>query len=302
MNILLFHSVFSNCYEHYVLSDEKYPIEFTYQGQDVATVQLLINNNEVIENKIIRGRIEGVKTDEDNNPIEKAVFGLFKADETEFIKENAIVITESDETGAFVFDGIPYGKWVIRELSCPEQYVLSDKNYEVNITQDGEILSLGIVNKRVAGTVKAIKLNKDNTEQKLSGAIFELYFDADNNGAFDPSIDMLIGKLSETDAGIYEMVGLKYGGYFLHESKAPENFQKDDRYFYFNITEDGKAVVVENEKGVGFVNKPIPVSHVPSSPKTGDDSNLLLFIIIAATSLLLMAICTFTLRKKQNNS
>lgn len=288
--------------EHYVLSDEKYPIEFTYQGQDVAAVQLLINNNEVISNKIIRGRIEGVKTDEDNNPIEKAVFGLFKADETEFIKENAIVITESDETGAFVFDGIPYGKWVIRELACPEQYVLSDKNYEVNITQDGEILSLGIVNKRVSGTVKVIKLNKDNTEQKLSGAIFELYFDVDNNGAFDPSIDMLIGKLSETDAGIYEMVGLKYGGYFLHESKAPENFQKDDRYFYFNITEDGKTVVVENEKGVGFVNKPIPVSHVPSSPKTGDDSNLLLFIIIAATSLLLMAICTFTLRKKQNNS
>lgn len=288
--------------EQYILSDEKYPVEFAYQGQDVATVQLLVNSGEAIQNKIIRGRIEGGKIDEDHSPVENAVFGLFKVDETEFIKDTAIIITESDETGAFVFDGIPYGKWVIKELSCPEQYVLSDKLYDVNITQDGEVLSLGIVNKKISGTVRVVKVNKANTEQKLSGAEFELYFDTDKNGVFDPSVDTLIGNLSETETGIYELVGLKYGGYFLYESKAPDKFQKDDRYFYFEITEDGKTLVVENEKGIGFVNEPVPEPEVPSSPKTGDDSNIFGFIIMAAVSLLLMIICTFILKKKRNNS
>ena len=134
---------------HYILSDEKYPVEFTYSGQDISSVQLVINDGKVIENRIIRGRIDGIKTDEDLNPIEKAVFGLFKPDETVFTESTALAVTESDENGAFSFTGIPYGKWIIKELSCPDRYVLSDKLYEVNITEDGEVLSFGIQNKTV---------------------------------------------------------------------------------------------------------------------------------------------------------
>ena len=36
----------------------------------------------------------------------------------------------------------------------------------------------------------------------------------------------------------------------------PENFIKDDRYYYFEIREDGQVVVIENEAGVGFINQP----------------------------------------------
>lgn len=289
--------------EHYVLSDEKYPVIFDYMGQDISTVQLLVNDGNVISNKIIRGKIEGNKTDQDGYAIENAEFGLFKADETEFIKDNALIIATSDETGAFVFSCIPFGKWVIKELSCPEQYVMSDKIHEINITKDGEILSLGVVNKRVSGAVKVIKVNKANTEQKLSSAEFELYKDTDGNGAFDPNIDTLLGKLTESGIGIYELGGLEYGEYFLYESKAPDNFQKDDRYFFFEIKEDGKAVIIENEKGVGFVNEPISISEdVPTSPKTGDDSNVLGFIILAMASLLLMIICSISIRKKPNKA
>lgn len=287
--------------EQYVLSDEKYPVVFDYVGQDIATVQLLVNDGNVISNKIIRGRIEGNKTDPDGNAIENAVFGLFKSDETEFTEEKALAIVKSDETGAFVFSGIPFGKWVIKELSCPEEYVMSEQLYEISITEDGEILSLGVVNKRVSGAVKVTKVNKANSEQKLSGAEFELYKDKDGNGSFDPNIDTLIGKLTETETGIYTLDGLEYGGYFLHESKAPDKFQKDDRYFYFEIKEDGKAVVIENEKGVGFVNEPVS-EDVPTSPKTGDNSNILGFIILAAVSLLLMIICSIGLRKKTNKA
>ncbi|MFQ8953520.1 MAG: collagen binding domain-containing protein [Oscillospiraceae bacterium] len=107
---------------HYILSDEKYPVEFTYSGQDISSVQLIINDGKVIENRIIRGRIDGIKTDEDLNPIEKAVFGLFKPDETVFTESTALAVTESEENGAFSFTGIPYGKWIIK--SCPAPTVM----------------------------------------------------------------------------------------------------------------------------------------------------------------------------------
>ena len=43
-----------------------------------------------IENTIIRGSIHGLKVDEDHTPAAGAVFGLFKANETEFTEEKAL--------------------------------------------------------------------------------------------------------------------------------------------------------------------------------------------------------------------
>jgi len=280
-----------NVLEQYVVPEEQ---NITIEWNTVADI--------TFENKLIRGKVEGNKTDQDGNAIENAEFGLFKSGETEFIKENAINVTTSDETGAFIFDSIPFGKWIIKELSCPEQFVMTDELYEINIAKDGEVLSLGVVNKRVLGIVKVTKLNKADTNQKLSGAEYELYYDADNNGVFDPAIDTLIGELCETETGIYELNNLEYGGYFLYESKAPDKFQKDNRYFYFEIKEDGKTVIVENEKGIGFVNEPIPepVTDTPTAPKTGDNSKIFLFGFIAIVSFLLMIACAFVLIKKRN--
>ena len=285
---------------HYILSDVKYPVEFTYQDSSLAVVQLLVNDGEIISNKIIRGKVEGTKTDEEGNPIVGVVFGLFKADETEFNKDTAIVIAETDETGAFQFDYIPYGDWIVKELSCPKQYVMSDESYDISITENCQSVPIKVVNRKVVGSVKVIKLNKADTEQRLSGAEFELYQDTDGNGSYDPNIDVSLGKLAESEIGTYEFFGLLYGGYFLYESKAPEEFIRDERYFYFEIKEDGKAVVIENEKGVGFINEPVPVEI--TSPQTGDASNLLGYVIMAIVSLILLIICLFNLRKKESKT
>ena len=115
---------------------------------------------------------------------------------------------------------------------------------------------------------------------------------------FDPNTDIYIGRLEEAENGVYSLSKLKFGGYFLYENKAPDGYEKDDRYFYFQIKKDGEAVTVENEKGAGFVNEPIPVAEVPSSPKTGDFSNPLVFIIIGLSALFVSAASLFILKKK----
>lgn len=76
--------------EHYIISDKKYPVEFAYAGQDTATVKLEVNNGKAIENKLKRGKINGIKKDEDGNGLAGALIGLFDPNCKEFNKENAI--------------------------------------------------------------------------------------------------------------------------------------------------------------------------------------------------------------------
>ena len=47
--------------EHYKLGDTKYPVEFSYGGQDTATIKIAVNNGEKIENELIYGSVSGMK-------------------------------------------------------------------------------------------------------------------------------------------------------------------------------------------------------------------------------------------------
>ena len=272
---------------HYLLSDAVYPVAFDYEDASVAVIQLVINNGEVIENTIIRGSIHGLKVDEDNTPAAGAVFGLFKANETEFTEENALATATSGEDGVFVFENIPYGDWIVPELSCPAHLVISEEAYKVTVSEMDQTIEITVVNKFLTGKVQVRKVSSKDHDKLLSGAEFVLYLDVNGNKAYDPDIDTLYGELSEADTGVYEIGDLKHGGYLLLETKAPDGFTKDDRYFYFRIQKDGETVIVENEIGVGFTNEPIPTPtpEYPDSPKTGDDSKLWLWILLASGSL-----------------
>ena len=117
--------------EHYILSDEQ------YLSGDTA------------ENKIIRGSIEGLKTDPNGRVLKGAVIGLFYPFETEFSKDTAIEVFETDEAGRFSLENVPYGDWIIRELKAPDGYILSDENYTVTVKENGETVKLNIKNSKV---------------------------------------------------------------------------------------------------------------------------------------------------------
>ena len=57
--------------EHYILDDTKYPVAFEYAGQDIAKVEIAVNNGEKIENKLIHGSVSGKKVDERNQTAER---------------------------------------------------------------------------------------------------------------------------------------------------------------------------------------------------------------------------------------
>lgn len=239
--------------EHYILSDEKHPIVFDYAGQDTALVEIKANDGKPIDNDLIYGEIHGLKKDEDGNALGGAVMGLFKADCTEFTRENAILTATSAEDGGFSFADVPYGNWLVREIEAPTGFVLSDETFAVTVDKDGAVIEVEIENTLICGTVQLTKIDKDYPDNKLTGAEFAVYRDSNGNKELDAD-DELLGTLTETSTGVYEMPDLIYGGYFVKETKAPEGFYLDESAYYFEIIEHGKTVTVENEAGKGFVN------------------------------------------------
>lgn len=241
--------------EHYILSGEKYPVVFAYAGQDVAKVEIKANDGEAIENTLKRGKVSGRKVDQDGFELAGAKIGLFRFDETEFTEETALMVTESNEIGYFEFDKVPVGNWLVREIAPPAAFVLTEETFPVEITEDGQTIEIRIENQIIKGIAETTKVDADYPENKLSGAVFEIYADVDNNGEFDADIDQLVGEMTETEPGLYQMKDLVYGNYFLHEKESPEFFQRDENYYPFSITENGAVVRIETEAGVGFLNK-----------------------------------------------
>lgn len=135
---------------HYLLSDEKYPVIFEYAGQDVATVNLSVNNGELIENNLIYGTVKGLKIDrETKGTVAGALFGLFHGDETEFTEANAVLTATSDENGIFVFENVPFGNWTVKELQPAPNYLPSDDIYRITVANNNQVIEITAVNDRV---------------------------------------------------------------------------------------------------------------------------------------------------------
>ena len=237
----------------YLKDDTKYPVVFEYAGQETALVSIIANEGEAIENDLIYGSVSGKKYDEDGNALGGALIGIFKTGTEEFTAETAIQTTTSADDGSFSFEKVPYGTWIIREIESPTGFVLSDEEIPVTIGSVDELVEVELVNEFITGSIELTKVDEDYPDNKLTGAVFEVYADKNGDGKLDDG-DELLGEMAELGDGVYQMSDLRYGKYLVRETKAPEGFQLDTNVYPVSIEEDGKIYTVENEAGVGFIN------------------------------------------------
>ena len=149
---------------HYILSDEKYPVTFDYTGQDTALVEIKANGGEAIKNDILYGSVKGLKIDrETEKPIVGAKFGLFRSAETEFTAENALITAVSGEDGTFLFENVPYGNWLIKELQPADGYLSNDEIYPVRISENGQTVGITVVNDRTPEIGTKATVNGEKT-------------------------------------------------------------------------------------------------------------------------------------------
>ena len=258
--------------EHYVLNGEKYLVTFEYQGQDIQTVSIDCGT---FENRLKRGKIEGIKTNESGGPLENALFGLFAMDCTEFTEENALMTAKSDDKGCFSFADIPFGEYVIRELSAPDGYILSDESYPVTISENDEIIRIEIENKPV--TVEISKRDADGNE--LKGAQMQLL---NSNGKV---IEQWV-----SDGTNHIVAKLSAGKYILKETAAPEGYilATDICFEVLNdgtVKVDGAETTAVSENGnplIVMIDEAEQKELPQDTPHTGDSrSNTAAWLMIA---------------------
>lgn len=239
---------------HYLLSGDKYPVTFAYGDQDTVVVTIVANDGEPIVNELIYGSVSGKKLDENGKALGGAKIGLFAPSAKEFTEETAILVTTSAEDGSFQFENVPYGLWIVREISQPEGFVLCTDLFPVAVNEDGQVIEIEITNEFIRGNLHLTKFDKDYPENKLSGAVFEVYRDTNGNKELDKD-DELLGTMEETEKGQYEMRDLLYGGVLVKEKTAPDGFYLDENVYYVMIDTDEKTYEIENEAGKGFYNE-----------------------------------------------
>ncbi len=302
--------------EHYILSDTKYEFDTEYQGQDIKVIDIKINNDKAIENNLIYGSVKGLKVDRETQEVIKgATFGLFKSDTTEFSEDKAILTAVTDENGVFVFNNIPYGEYLIKEIKPADGYLDNEDVFTVIIKDNKQVVKLTAINDKVPELKTTATVNgkkeavakgditiKDaveykhlvpNTEYVIKGTLM----DKSTGKPF-----MVKGKeITSTVKFVPDKADGKVEVTFTFDGSA---IKKDTELVVFEtLYRDGVELTAHadiNDDGQTVTIKP----YIPHNPKTGDDRNINRILGIAGASLVGIAGCVyfFIKRKKKGGT
>lgn len=242
----------------YVLSEVDTDVRYVIPEDQTAAVEWSKVTHKSIHNVLKKWNATVTKSDsatgtpQGDAKLSGAVYGVYKGGQL-------VDTYVTDGNGQFTTVYYACGDdWTIREITPSEGYLLDDTVYPVGAepqryTAEYNPIALDVTEQVIRGGVTLTKVDKDYPENKLEGAVFEVYRDSNRNQELDAE-DELLGTMEELGGGEYALTGLCYGGYFAKEAQAPEGFYLDENAYYFAITTDGETVTVENEAGKGFVN------------------------------------------------
>lgn len=297
--------------KHYILSDTKYEFDTEYQGQDVKVIDIKVNNGEVIKNNLIYGSVKGLKIDRETQEVIKgATFGLFKSDITEFTENNAILTAVTDENGVFVFNNIPYGEYLIKEIKPADGYLDNEDVFTVTIKDNEQVVELTALNDKVPELKTTATVNgkkeviakgeitiKDtveykhlvpNTEYVIKGTLM----DKSTRKPFKVK-----GKeITSTVKFAPDKANGKVEVTFTFDGSA---IKKDTELVVFEtLYRDGVELTAHadiDDKGQTVTIK-VPELE---NPKTGDERNINKILGIAGASLVGIACCVYSFIKRK---
>lgn len=272
--------------EHYILSDTKYEFDTKYQGQDVKVIDIKVNNDKAIENNLIYGSVKGLKVDRETQEVIKgATFGLFKSDTTEFSENKAILTAVTDENGVFVFNNIPYGEYLIKEIKPADGYLDNEDVFTVTIKDNEQVVEITAINDKVP-ELKTMATVNDKKEVIAKGEI--TIKDTVEYKHLVPNTEYVIkGTLMDKSTGkpfkvkgkeitstvkfVPDKADGKVEVTFTFDGSA---IKKDTKLVVFEtLYRDGVELTTHadiNDDGQTVTIKP----YIPHNPKTGDERNI----------------------------
>lgn len=145
-----------------LVDNTKYSFELKYQDKYTNTV--LINLE--LKNVLPKGKLEFIKTDLDTGyPIKDTLIEIYDS------TNNKIIYSDyTDEFGKITIFDFPLGKYYIKEKESATGYEKTDEIINFELTEDNEIVKLGLTNKIII-KVPDTMINEINTTI-LIGLIF----------------------------------------------------------------------------------------------------------------------------------
>lgn len=296
---------------HYILSDTKYEFDTEYQGQDVKVIDIKVNNDKAIENNLIYGSVKGLKVDRETQEVIKgATFGLFKSDTTEFTEDKAILTAVTDENGVFVFNNIPYGEYLIKELKPADGYLDNEDVFTVTIKDNEQVVELNAINDKVPELKTTATVNgkkeiiakgeiaiKDTVEYKHLVPNTEYII---NGTLMDKSTGKpfrVKGKeITSTVKFVPDKTDGKVEVTFTFDGSA---IKKDTKLVVFEtLYRDGVELTAHADINDDGQTVTIKVPEL-ENPKTGDERNINKILGIAGASLVGIACCVYSFIKRK---
>ena len=228
----------------YLLDNTKRSISITQETVEMEQV-LKITNQQANSTQVIFQKYEmttsGVQTE---NPLSGAVFSLVRQTGGQDVVIGTYV---TDANGQIVIDDLPYGDYALRESRVPAGYL---KTEDVSFSLSSDVLSVDLIayDKRKTGTINLYK--KDNLDNIVVGAIFELYDETQSN---------VLGTYTTDDAGMIQIANLEWGTYYLKEKSTLDCYVLSTDWI--EVVIDGTHLNVdltcvnETKKGTIVLNK-----------------------------------------------
>ncbi len=212
--------------EGYILDPTVYDYTLEdFQNEMDSTGKVLVakNHSVTMTNTVIMGNLRIRKMDQENGELlSGAEFEIRKgvppqsyedAGSDQYEKVGIITIG-MDGTGEY--NNIPYGKYFMREIKAPEGYQISRELLPFAIEKDQQIIELDIPNQKLEGELTIVKVDSEDNQKPLAGAVFTIHRKDTGKQVGDELITNMDGRIGP--------ISLPYGEYYIKEVRFPAGY------------------------------------------------------------------------------
>ncbi|MBE4939841.1 SpaA isopeptide-forming pilin-related protein [Bacillus thuringiensis] len=216
----------------YTLKETKAPQGYKLLKEEIEVV---VEADKVVEVQVKNakelGSLQVIKKDSESG---KVLAGA----EFKLKNEAGQVVGEAKTTnkdGVVKFENLEPGKYTLEETKAPEGYKALEVTVEVKVVAN-EVVKQEVMNEKVkeeiTGQLEITKVDANNTNKILAGAVFEIWKDGTK-----------IDTLTTNKSGKATSKKLEPGDYTLKEIQAPEGYTLSDKEMKFTISNEKIEVV-----------------------------------------------------------
>ena len=224
----------------YVLTEIKAPHGYVMDapstnvviGEGVDTQTVVITNTP--KGGLVINKLDSVT----HEPLEGVEFTITEADGT-VVDDNggmtsSMGLYRTDENGQIIIDGL-VGTFIITETKTIEGYTIHEETRtQTVVINPNDTQTITVYNDPIGG-VEIIKVNADDTRERIPNTTFEIR-----------RMDDALVDTVTTDKNGRVFLSLENGSYYAVETESAEGFKLDDTPHYFEV-KNGETTVLQVE-------------------------------------------------------